>query len=42
MGGGSVVYFAAMPRAPRLVFERHGSINRRMWPASITRDTLEP
>lgn len=42
VGGGSVVYFAAMPRAPRFVFERRGSIHRRMWPASITRDTLEP
>ncbi|MFD3659493.1 GMC family oxidoreductase N-terminal domain-containing protein [Streptomyces sp. NPDC058659] len=42
VGGGSVVYFAAMPRAPRFVFERTGSIGRRMWPASITRDTLDP
>ncbi|MEU0565741.1 GMC family oxidoreductase [Nonomuraea sp. NPDC005983] len=42
VGGGSVIYFAAMPRAPRFVFERHGSIGRRMWPASINRDTLEP
>lgn len=42
VGGGSVVYFATMPRAPRFVFERHGSIGRRMWPASITRDTLDP
>jgi choline dehydrogenase-like flavoprotein len=42
VGGGSVVYFAAMPRAPRFIFERHGSIGRRMWPASITRDTLDP
>lgn len=42
VGGGSVVYFAAMPRAPRFVFERHGSIGRRMWPAAISRDTLEP
>jgi choline dehydrogenase-like flavoprotein len=42
VGGGSVVYFAAMPRAPRFVFERHGSIGRRMWPASINRDVLEP
>src|SRR3989442_773695 len=32
VGGGSVVYFAAMPRAPRFVFERRGSIGRRMWP----------
>lgn len=42
VGGGSVVYFAALPRAPRFVFERHGSIGRRMWPAAISRDTLEP
>ncbi|MEV4822685.1 GMC family oxidoreductase [Micromonospora sp. NPDC049274] len=42
VGGGSVVYFATMPRAPRFVFERHGSIGRRMWPAAINRDTLEP
>ncbi|MFJ8197177.1 FAD-dependent oxidoreductase [Streptomyces sp. NPDC096152] len=42
VGGGSVVYFAAMPRAPRFVFERHGSIGRRMWPAALSRDTLEP
>src|SRR5918999_2806667 len=42
VGGGSVVYFAAMPRAPRFAFERKGSIGRRLWPASIDRDTLEP
>jgi enediyne biosynthesis protein E9 len=42
VGGGSVVYFAALPRAPRFIFERHGSIGRRMWPASINRDTLDP
>ncbi|OZM71919.1 glucose-methanol-choline oxidoreductase [Amycolatopsis antarctica] len=42
VGGGSVVYFAAMPRAPRFVFERHGSIGRRMWPASIDRSSLDP
>jgi len=42
VGGGSVVYFAAMPRAPRFAFERKGSIGRRMWPATITRDTLDP
>jgi enediyne biosynthesis protein E9 len=42
VGGGSVVYFAAMPRAPRFVFERQGSIGRRMWPAAISRDSLEP
>jgi enediyne biosynthesis protein E9 len=42
VGGGSVVYFATMPRAPRFVFDRQGSIGRRMWPSAITRDTLEP
>jgi choline dehydrogenase-like flavoprotein len=42
VGGGSVVNFAAMPRAPRFVFERRGSIRKRMWPAAISRDTLEP
>ncbi|GAA0546918.1 GMC family oxidoreductase N-terminal domain-containing protein [Actinomadura livida] len=42
VGGGSVVYFAALPRAPRFVFERHGGIGRRMWPAMIDRDALDP
>jgi choline dehydrogenase-like flavoprotein len=42
VGGGSVVFFATMPRAPRFVFERRGSIGRRMWPASVSRDTLDP
>lgn len=42
VGGGSVVYFAAMPRAPRFAFERAGSIGRRMWPSEIGRETLDP
>ncbi|WP_434739741.1 GMC family oxidoreductase N-terminal domain-containing protein [Micromonospora sp. SH-82] len=42
VGGGSVVYFATMPRAPRFVFERQGSLGRRMWPAAISRDDLDP
>ncbi len=42
VGGGSVVYFAALPRAPRFVFERQGSIGRRVWPAAIDRDALDP
>ncbi|RSM56194.1 glucose-methanol-choline oxidoreductase [Amycolatopsis sp. WAC 01376] len=42
VGGGSVVYFAAMPRAPRFVFERQGSLARRLWPSDVTRDSLEP
>lgn len=42
VGGGSVVYFAALPRAPRFVFERQGSIGRRLWPSAITRESLDP
>ncbi|MGX6602016.1 FAD-dependent oxidoreductase [Micromonosporaceae bacterium Da 78-11] len=42
VGGGSVVYFAAMPRAPRFTFERQGSLGRRMWPQAITREVLDP
>lgn len=42
VGGGSVVYFAAMPRTPGFVFERRGSLNRRLWPAEITRASLDP
>ncbi len=42
VGGGSMVYFAALPRAPRFIFERRGNIGRRIWPASINRDTLDP
>jgi enediyne biosynthesis protein E9 len=42
VGGGSVVYFATMPRAPGFVFGRHGSIGRRMWPAAVSRATLDP
>ncbi|MFJ3600775.1 MULTISPECIES: FAD-dependent oxidoreductase [unclassified Streptomyces] len=42
VGGGSVVYFAAMPRAPRFVFDRQGSIGRRMWPQAVSRDSLDP
>jgi choline dehydrogenase-like flavoprotein len=42
VGGGSVVYFATSPRAPSFIFERHGSIGRRMWPSAISRGTLDP
>jgi choline dehydrogenase-like flavoprotein len=42
VGGGSVVYFAALPRAPGYIFERQGSIGRRVWPSAINRDTLNP
>jgi enediyne biosynthesis protein E9 len=42
VGGGSVVFFATMPRAPSYIFERRGSLGRPMWPASVTRETLDP
>lgn len=42
VGGGSVVYFAAMPRAPGYIFERQGSAGHRLWPAALTRSTLDP
>lgn len=42
VGGGSVVYFGTMPRAPRFAFERCGSIGRRMWPSAVSRDSLDP
>jgi choline dehydrogenase-like flavoprotein len=42
VGGGSIVYFAASPRAPRFVFERRGGIGRRLWPHSVTRAKLDP
>lgn len=42
VGGGSVVYFAALPRAPKFAFERQGSTGRRVWPAAVDRDTLDP
>ena len=42
VGGSSVVYFAASLRAPGFVFERQGTTGRRLWPASLTREALEP
>lgn len=42
VGGGSVVYFAAMPRAPRFIFDRQGSTGHPLWPAAISRDSLDP
>lgn len=42
VGGSSVVYYAASLRAPSFVFERQGSVGRRLWPASITRRSLDP
>ncbi len=41
VGGSSVVYFAASLRAPSFVFERQGTLGRRLWPASITRRSLD-
>jgi enediyne biosynthesis protein E9 len=42
VGGGSVVFFATMPRAPSFVFDRTGGTGHRMWPSSVTRSTLDP
>jgi choline dehydrogenase-like flavoprotein len=42
VGGSSVVYFAASLRAPSFVFSRRGSLGRRLWPRSVTRDVLDP
>jgi choline dehydrogenase-like flavoprotein len=42
VGGSSVVYYAASLRAPSFVFGRRGSVGRRLWPASITRTSLDP
>jgi choline dehydrogenase-like flavoprotein len=41
VGGSSVVYYAASLRAPSFIFERRGTLGRRIWPASITRHTLD-
>ncbi|MEV7027519.1 FAD-dependent oxidoreductase, partial [Kitasatospora sp. NPDC093558] len=37
VGGGSVVYFAAMPRAPRFVFDRVNAAGARLWPKAVSR-----
>jgi len=42
VGGSSVIYFAASLRAPSFVFERTGTLGRRLWPASISRRALNP
>ncbi|HEU5083710.1 MAG TPA: GMC family oxidoreductase [Acidimicrobiales bacterium] len=42
VGGSSVVYFAASLRAPSFVFERQGSLGRRLWPEAIDRSRLDP
>ncbi len=42
VGGSSVVYYAASLRAPSFVFERTGTLGRRIWPTSITRSALDP
>src|SRR3954464_15500703 len=42
VGGSSVVYFAASLRAPSFVFERQGSLARRLWPSVMTRSALDP
>ncbi|MFD6826763.1 GMC family oxidoreductase N-terminal domain-containing protein [Streptomyces sp. NPDC060085] len=42
VGGGSVSYFAASFRAPAFIFERRGNVGRRIWPAALTRASLDP
>ena len=47
VGGGSNLYLAASLRSPRETFERRDhrpedGPDRRMWPAAISRDTLNP
>jgi choline dehydrogenase-like flavoprotein len=47
VGGGSALYLAASLRAPRETFERRDhrpedGPDRRMWPGSISRRTLDP
>src|SRR4051794_9578446 len=42
VGGSSVVYFAASLRAPSFVFERQGSIGKRLWPRAFTRRSMDP
>ncbi|HWW83784.1 MAG TPA: GMC family oxidoreductase N-terminal domain-containing protein, partial [Vicinamibacterales bacterium] len=41
VGGSSVVYYAASLRAPSFIFERRGTLGRRIWPKSITRHKLD-
>jgi len=41
VGGSSVTYYAASLRAPSFVFKRRGTLGRRIWPESITRQTLD-
>src|SRR5437899_3652093 len=35
VGGSSVTYYAASLRAPSFIFERRGTLGRRLWPSSI-------
>lgn len=42
VGGSSVVYFAAALRAPSFIFERRGTVGHRLWPAAITRASIDP
>jgi enediyne biosynthesis protein E9 len=42
VGGSSVIYLAASLRTPSFVFERRGSLGRRLWPSAIDRAGLDP
>jgi choline dehydrogenase-like flavoprotein len=41
VGGSSVIYYAAALRAPSFVFDRRGTIGRRIWPRVISRSSLD-
>ena len=41
VGGSSVIYYAAALRAPSFVFHRRGLVGRRLWPRSVTRQSLD-
>src|SRR4051812_6206106 len=41
VGGGSVVYFGALPGAPRSMSGRRGGSGRRMWPRPLPGAALE-
>src|SRR4051812_16875137 len=42
VGGSSVVFFAASLRAPSFVFDRRGSLGKRLWPRALTRRSMDP
>jgi choline dehydrogenase-like flavoprotein len=41
VGGSSVVNFAASLRAPAFIFDRKGGLGQRLWPATVSRASLD-